>query len=49
MNEFTVVQDGSAWCCYGPGFINLQESDNFAFGDTEEQAIQLYLEGIGGA
>lgn len=34
--------DGSAWCCVGPDFINLQASDCFAFGDTYDEAIRLY-------
>ena len=37
-----VIQDGDAWCCVGESFINLQESDNFAFGKTREEAIQKY-------
>lgn len=37
-----VMQDGNAWCCVGDGFINLQESDNYAFGDTREEAIENY-------
>jgi hypothetical protein len=39
-----VMRDGSAYCCVGAGFINLQESDNYAFGDTREEAIQKYGE-----
>lgn len=42
--KIKVQKDGSAWCCIGNGFVNLQESDNFAFGDTREQAIQAYGE-----
>jgi len=35
-------KDGDAWCCVGPGFENLQESDNYAFGDTYDAAIEAY-------
>lgn len=34
--------DGNAWCCVGPDFVNLQESDNYAFGDTYDDAIKAY-------
>lgn len=29
-----VIPDGNTYCCVGEGFVNLQESDNYAFGDT---------------
>lgn len=35
-------KDGSAWCCVGEGFENLQASDNYAFGDTRDAAIAAY-------
>lgn len=37
-----MVQDGEAWICYGVGFEDLQASDNYAFGDTREEAIANY-------
>jgi len=37
-----VEKDGNAYCCHGLDFINLQESDNVAFGDTFEEAIKAY-------
>lgn len=37
-----VLKDGNVWCCVGEGFENLQESDNFAFGDTRDEAINNY-------
>lgn len=37
-----VMKDGNAWCCIGEDFVNLQESDNVAFGDTREDAISNY-------
>lgn len=37
-----VKQDGAAWICYGVGFEDLQASDNYAFGDTREEAIENY-------
>lgn len=35
-------KDGSAWCCVGEGFEDLQVSDNYAFGDTRDEAITAY-------
>lgn len=37
-----VMKDGNAWCCIGEGFVNLQESDNYAFGSTRIEAIENY-------
>lgn len=37
-----VYRDGNAWCCIGLGFLDLQTSDNYAFGDTREQALANY-------
>ena len=37
-----VFKDGGSWCCVGEGFTNLQESDNYAFGDTRKAAIDAY-------
>lgn len=34
--------DGNAWCCVGPDFENLQESDCVAFGDSYDAAIKAY-------
>ena len=40
--KIKVQKDGNAWCCVGTGFENLQESDNYAFGDTRDEAIENY-------
>lgn len=37
-----VQKDGNAWCCIGEDFQNLQESENYAFGDTRDAAIEAY-------
>ena len=37
-----VFKDGNAWCCIGLGFENLQESDNYAFGNSRQDAINAY-------
>lgn len=37
-----VMKDGNAWCVVGESFVNLQESDNYAFGDTKEEALRNY-------
>ena len=42
--KIKVEKDGNAYCCHGLDFINLQESDNVAFGDTFEEAIKNYGE-----
>lgn len=38
-----VMPDGNAFRCVGEGFINLQESKNYAFGETFEEAISNYI------
>ena len=40
--KIQVEKDGNQFCCHGLDFINLQESDNYAFGDTFEDAIANY-------
>ena len=40
--DIKVEKDGNAFCCYGLGFENLQSSDNYAFGDTFQEAIDNY-------
>jgi len=40
--QIKVEKDGNAFCCHGLNFVNLQESDNYAFGDTFEDAISNY-------
>lgn len=40
--EFKCYMDGDAWCCVGPGFVDLQESDEYAFGETREEAIKSF-------
>ncbi len=40
--KIKVEKDGDAYCCHGLDFVNLQESDNVAFGDTFENAIKNY-------
>ena len=42
--KIKVEKDGNAYCCHGLDFINLQESDNVAFGDTFDEAIKNYGE-----
>lgn len=40
--EIQVEKDGVQYCCHGLDFINLQESNNYAFGNTFEEAISNY-------
>jgi hypothetical protein len=37
-----IFLDGDAYCVIGPGFVSIEESDCYAFGDTREQAIANY-------
>lgn len=41
-----VMKDGDFFCCIGEGFVNLQESENYAFGCTFEDAISNYKQKI---
>ena len=40
--KIKVEKDGDAYCCHGLNFINLQESENYAFGNTFNDAINNY-------
>ena len=40
--KIQVEKDGNAFCCHGLDFVDLQESENYAFGDTFEDAIENY-------
>lgn len=37
-----IQQDGNAFICKGNGFVDLQESGNFAYGSTKEEAKENY-------
>jgi hypothetical protein len=37
-----IFLDGESYCVVGPGFVSVEESDCYAFGDTREQAIANY-------
>lgn len=43
IEPYKTFMDGGAWVCCGESFINMQESENFAFGDTEQEAINNYI------
>jgi hypothetical protein len=40
--KIQVQKDGTKYCCHGLDFINYQESNNYAFGNTYEEAIHNY-------
>jgi len=40
--KIKVQKDGTAWCCVGLDFENLQESDDVAFGESRDEAIKNY-------
>ncbi|MCZ4244964.1 hypothetical protein [Pedobacter punctiformis] len=42
--KIKVEKDGNEYCCHGLDFKNLQESDNYAFGKTFDEAIYNYGE-----
>lgn len=37
-----VLEDGDEWCCIGEDFVNLQESNCYAFGKSRQEAIKNY-------
>ena len=37
-----VYKDGNAWCCVNTDFEDLQASDDYAFGDTRNEALKNY-------
>ena len=40
--KIQVEKDGNEFCCHGLDFVNLQESENYAFGKTFDEAISNY-------
>ena len=40
--KIKVEKDGNEFCCHGLDFVNLQESENYAFGKTFDEAISNY-------
>ena len=40
--KIQVEKDGNEFCCHGLYFVNLQESENYAFGKTFREAIYNY-------
>ena len=41
--EFKCFPDGDSWCCVGYGFVNLQESNNYCFGNTYIEARTSFI------
>jgi len=37
-----IQKDGNQYCVVGDGFLNLQESDNYAFGETKDIVLENY-------
>ncbi|MGQ0542598.1 MAG: hypothetical protein ACT4O9_12215 [Blastocatellia bacterium] len=37
-----IFLDGDQYCVVGPEFVNIEESDCYAFGSTKEEAIANY-------
>lgn len=42
--RFKCQKDGDSYCCVGFDFVNLQESENYAFGDSWQGAIDNFVE-----
>lgn len=40
--KIKVEKDGNEYCCHGLDFVNLQESNNYAFGKSFMEAIDNY-------
>ena len=40
--KIQVEKDGNEFCCHGLDFVNLQESNNYAFGNTFSKSIENY-------
>lgn len=38
-----VEPEGSSFICHGVDFKSLHDSDNYAFGDTEQEAVINYM------
>ena len=38
-----IFNDGGQYCCVGPEFVSMEESECLAFGATREEAIANYL------
>ena len=37
-----IFLDGEQFCCVGPQFVSVEESDCYAFGTTREEAVANY-------
>lgn len=37
-----IFLDGGQYCVVGPEFVSMEESEDYAFGETKEQAIANY-------
>lgn len=37
-----IFQDGEQYCCVGPEFVSMEESDSYSFGASREEAIANY-------
>ena len=43
MIKIIIEKDGNEWICYDENFVNLQESDNYAFGENPIEALKKYM------
>jgi len=44
--EFKCFPDGNEWCCVAPEFVDITESDCYAFSDTRDEAIVEFLANV---
>lgn len=38
-----IFRDGSGFCVVGPEFVDVDESDCYAYGETRDQAVANYM------
>ncbi|MBL8124954.1 MAG: hypothetical protein JNJ39_12675 [Blastocatellia bacterium] len=43
-----IFVDGDQYCCVGPEFVSIEESQCYAFGSTKDEAIANYAAKFGG-
>lgn len=42
--NYVIELDGDKWCAHYSNFTNLQDSSEYAFGDTPQQALQNFMD-----
>lgn len=42
--HYIIEMDGDKYCAHYSDFTNIQETDEYAFGDTPQQALQNFID-----